>query len=210
MLRRKILITAAVGLCAILSAGATFACEGKTVIFEDNFKDDSGGWDRDQALRFRNNSMTIQFPSDVTSFRNLNLLFLVRDADICVETAFPAATDNNPMAGIIFWAPDYKSFYLFSVAADGTAGIHRFAQNKFLTVHSQVMAEVKKGPGAVNLLRVTLKGNLVAMYVNGAKYRDQHAPQPAGDVMFGTYAQVDKWKEGQIFLFKHLKVTSID
>jgi len=206
----KVLLSAAVGLCGLLAASAAVACQGKTVILEDKFKDDSGGWDTDPTISFQNSAMTVRMAAEQSSFRDLNLVFLVREADICVDATFPATTDNDPGVGIIFWAPDYKAFYLFMVFISGKVGIHRFADNNFVTVHSQPMAEVKKGPGATNQLRVTLKGNLVTMYVNGTKYRDQRSPPPTKDSMFGLYAQFDKVTPGQTFLFTNLKVTSVD
>jgi hypothetical protein len=69
---------------------------------------------------------------------------------------------------------------------------------------------LKKNPGDSNLLRVTLKGNLVSMYVNGTKLKDIRAQAPTTDARFGVYAQRSKAGSEQIYVFKSIKVTTID
>lgn len=211
MLNRKVLLLAAVGVFSLLAANAAIACQGKTVIFEDKFEDDSGGWDPDKVVTFENSAMNIRVGKDSIQAPELNNAFTLRDADICVEAVFPTtATDNNPKVGIEFWAPDYANAYLFQVGYDGTAAIYRLVNNKWAAIHSQEMNGVKKTPGASNLLRVTLKGNVVSMYVNGVKYRDQRAQAPTTDTRFGVRVERSKVGDEQMFMFKNFKVTSVD
>jgi hypothetical protein len=213
MMMHKTLLSVVVTAMSLAVANVAIACQGKTVIFEDKFNDDSGGWEVDKLISFENSAMNARLPAETVFWPELNVAFTVRDADICVEVVNPTVTDDNPGSGIVFWGQDNSNFYLFMVQAGGTAGIYRYTNKVFATVNSQPMAEVKTAPGASNILRVTIKGNLISMYVNGVKYRDQRAQAPTSDTRFGVYAQrikADKPLEAKTFTFKNYKVTSAD
>jgi hypothetical protein len=215
MLMHKTLLSVVVTAMSLAVANVAIACQGKTVIFEDKFNDDSGGWELDKLISFENSAMNARLPAEHVAWPQLNVAFTVRDADICVEVVNPTATaDDDPSSGIVFWAQDYSNYYLFLVRARGTVGIYRYTNKVFATVNSQPMAEVKTAPGASNILRVTIKGNLISMYVNGVKYRDQRAQAPTSDTRFGVYAErhtkADQPLEAKTFTFKNYKVTSAD
>src|SRR6202022_2741527 len=114
MLMHKTLLSVVVTAMSLAVANVAIACQGKTVIFEDKFNDDSGGWELDKLISFENSAMNARLPAD-------NVAFPVRDADICVEVVNPTATaDDDPSSGIVFWAQDYSNYYLFLVRARGT------------------------------------------------------------------------------------------
>jgi hypothetical protein len=212
MLSRKTLLTTAIGLFSLLAANAAIACQGKTVLFEDKFADDTGGWDPRptvSTVTFENSAMNIRMAKDRDSYQLQNVAFAFRDADICVEAVFPT-TETDNVVGLEIWAPDYMNLYLFRVAQNGTAGIYRLINDKWTVIHTQEMNAVKKTLGASNLLRVTLKGNLISMYVNGVKYRDQRAQAPTTETRFGVYADRNNTADEQVFTFKNFKVTSAD
>jgi hypothetical protein len=209
MFSRKRLLTTAIGLFSLLAANAAIACQGKTVLFEDKFEDDSGGWDPDKSVTFENSAMIIRVAKDDQARQERNAAFALRDADICVEAAFPT-TETDNVVGLVFWAPDYMNHYLFQIASAGTAALYRKVNGKWTAIHSQDMDAVKKTPGVSNLLRVTLKGNLISMYVNGVKYRDQRAQSPTTETFFGVFGGREKTGDERKFTFKNFKATSAD
>jgi hypothetical protein len=196
---------------SLLGASSAFACEGKTVIFEDKFEDDLGGWDVDKAITFEKSGMNMKVPNDATSYRELNNAFFIKDADICLEAPWPTTPpDANPGVGIVFWAADYANLFLYQAQINGNVGLYRYVNKNWVTVSSQDAPTLKKNSGDSNLLRITLKGNLVSMYVNGTKLKDIRAQAPTTDARFGVYAQRSKAGSDQIYVFKSIKVTTID
>jgi hypothetical protein len=209
MFSRKTLLTTAIGLFSLLAANAAIACQGKTVLFEDKFEDNTGGWDPFPSVTFENSAMNIRMAKGRNTYQEQNVAFAFRDADICVEAVFPA-TESNDVVGLEFWASDYMNCYMFWVAQDGAAGISRLVNGNWTKIHEQEMNVVKKTAGASNLLRVTLKGNLISMYVNGVKYRDQRAQAPTTETRFGFWTEGREIEDVQMYTFKNFKVTSAD
>jgi hypothetical protein len=203
------LVAASLLAAALALPGAAMACQGSTVVIEDQFADDSGGWDPSDAVTFAE-GMTIDIGAEYTNFKELNVAFAVGDADICADIAFPTGASNNPAGGLMFWSIDYSNFYLLQVSQAGSASLWRLKDGKWGKLYSADVAGIKKEPGAVNSLRVTLKGNTITAYVNGEKFRTQKAQAPKGDSQFGVYVQVDQAAAdaaGRTFTVKSYKVT---
>jgi len=197
---------------ALLFATNVFACEGKTVVFEDDFKDDSGGWDLDKAMRFGASGLSVEISSTGTIFKELNSAFVIKDGDLCLEAAFPAKAQNEPTVGVKFWAVDYQNFFLFQVSQTGKASLWRQTAGKWAQIHEAEVPGIKKDPGASNLLRVTLKGNLISVHVNGQKIRDQRGQAPTADARFGFYFQIAQpvaAAEARTFRAIRYKVTDV-
>lgn len=180
-MRSRVCAAAAVTIC--LLANAAWGCEGKTVIFEDDFQDDLGGWPGDStSMKFDKGTMVLQPPVNFKTTMRLNAAFT---------------------------ATDLANLYLAHLSLKGTAGLTRRFNQKWATIWEQDVPKAKQGPGASNIIRVVAKGNLVSVYINGEKVRDTRA-QPPGEARFGTYAERNTAVEGQNFMFKKFKVTKPD
>ena len=86
-------------LVAVLGTGgsalAAEACEGSSVVFEDDFKDDAGGWAISEDIEVKDGSFVIKLPPDGME-SNLNITHTVQDADICSESVWPEDEFENP------------------------------------------------------------------------------------------------------------------
>jgi hypothetical protein len=198
---------------ALLVSGAAVACEGPNVVLEDQFTDDSGGWDPSDSIKFAAPGMTIDIGAEYTNYKELNSAFAVGDADICVDFAFPKGAAKNPAGGIMFWGIDYSNFYLLQVSQAGTASLWRLKDGKWNKLYSaDDVAAIKTDPGASNTLRVTVKGGSITAYVNGEKFRSQKAQAPKADSQFGAYVQIDEASPdaaARTFTINSYKVTDV-
>ena len=201
-------VCSAAVLMATLMIGAAWGCEGKTLIFEDKFQDDLGGWDKEPAMKIEDGSMVLRPTGSNGSLSELNTAFLATDVDVCAEVVLPREfPETGPTAGLLFWAVDYSNMYLSVVSLKGQAFLYRRSNQKWFKIWDQEAPRAKQGPGASNLLRVVAKGNLVTVFVNGEKVREVRVQAPSGETRFGTYVERDKPVEGQTFAFKNFKVT---
>ena len=207
---RHRLAAAIVGL-SLAMADPALACGGRTVIFEDNFQDASGGWEVDPNMSFGKSGMGYKWTSEYTSGVSLNNAFVIKDADICLEAAWPAGvTDEVFGFGIMFWAVDYQNHFLYLLDQGGFAALHRRIANQWGKIVQENTPAIKKDPGATNLMRITLKGGMTSMYVNGTKFKDQRVQAPTSDMRFGVRAQRVKTGTERTFHFNSIKVTTVD
>jgi hypothetical protein len=203
------LIAASCAAFLLLAGGSALACEGSTVVLEDQFTDDSGGWDPSDSVKF-GSGMAIDIGANSTGFKELNSAFSVGDADICADVAFPGAASAGQAAGLLFWALDYSNLYLLQVSQAGTGSLWRLKDNKWNKLYAADLPSIKKDQGAVNSLRITVKSGTITAYVNGEKIRTQKAQAPKGDSQFGVYVQIDSATDdaaGRTFTVKSFKVT---
>lgn len=209
--RRWLILTAAtLALCAFQTR-TLFACEGTRTIFEDEFKDDSGGWNFGPSIRAENSSLVIESPA-AKVLKALNIANGVKSADICVEVTFkdPPASKTPASAGLMFWATDFNNYFSLQIQASGTVGIFRFQGGQWLALRpSSDDSNVRTGQGAANVLRVKAVGNLVSLFVNGARIRDIRGEAPTSDWYFGVYGAGTNDKDTTT-IFKHFKVTTPD
>jgi hypothetical protein len=72
----------------------------------------------------------------------------------------------------------------------GKVGVTRWSGGRFLhPVELQESPAVKKGPGAVNELRVVFSGTQATAYINGQKFADFTGQPPDGGGEVGIFAE---------------------
>lgn len=180
----------------VLSAGA-FACEGQKgkVIFEENFSDDSGGWDLNASNRvITPPDFHIVLNKDNSAFSVQNLTFNAIDGDYCAEMKFPKSVPAKVVAqiGIVFWAADYDNYMLFLVNSEGKAAAYRKSAGKWSTIFNLPnIAAIKTGPEASNDLQVIVKDGKIFSFVNGAMVKVFRAQTPTGAMRFGVFTGAD-------------------
>jgi len=188
-----------------------FACEGTTTIFEDEFRDDSGGWSFAPAIRVENSSLVVVAPAN-NVLKSLNIANTVKKADICVETTFKdAPTSKIPVsAGLMFWSTDFNNYYSLQIQVNGAVGIWRYQSGTWLGLRQNTEdSSVKKGQGEVNTLRVKASDKIVSLFVNGVLIREIRAEPPSPNWHFGLYGSGTSDREATT-IFKHFKVTTVD
>ncbi len=198
-------------LMAVLGTGgsalAAEACEGSSVVFEDDFKDDAGGWAISEDIEVKNGSFVIKLPPDGME-SNLNITHTVQDADICSESVWPEDESKILGAGLLFWGEDTRTYFQFGILNNGKFWIARRYDGKWHTVVENVPSRaIETKPGATNKLRVKVSGNSASFYINGSKVRDLRGQPPKAGWRFGLSGDnFDKDKSAQV-TFKSVKVT---
>ncbi|MDJ0512114.1 MAG: DUF1080 domain-containing protein [Methyloceanibacter sp.] len=209
---RMVVAVAVAGFLA--SVGQGLACEGSEVLFEDKFQDDAGGWSQKKAVSIGDGALVFTLPADDMQ-SNLNVMFSVEDADVCVEAVWPhgesAASDKPKIlgAGLLFWGENNRTYYQFGILNNGRYWIARKQDGAWVgTIAANIdSAAIKTAPGASNTLRVDAKGNSLAFYINGTKVREVRGQAPKGSWRFGVSGDnFDKSSEAKV-LFTNMKVT---
>lgn len=205
---REVLAAAAIAGLIAGFTGDVRACEGQTVLFEEDFSTHDRTWGEvTEQFEMKDGKATAKPPPSQLQWR-LNTAFAFDDADICVtvtsvETSNPADTS----AGVVFWAKDTNNFYYFAVAPNGFYVVNRRLADKWAVTIPWTKSEaVAVGQGKPNVLRVTTKGQTVTLFVGGAQVARFRAQPPGGSSQIGLLmasgAKPDTWE------FAALKVTS--
>ena len=206
-------LVAVLALLLGLVSSARAACEGQagTTIFDDNFADDAGGWDL-TTWKMQPPVIVGGLTSQFTSNSTLNTTFNATDGDYCSEVKLPAspAKDNSASAGLLFLATDYNNLFLAMISSNGSTNLYKRVTGNYSTIYTaQDTIAVNTTPGAVNVIRVTVKEGKITLFVNGKQLKVVRAQIPAGPLRFGMYAQVDKAIQSEVDVdFTSYKVTS--
>jgi hypothetical protein len=211
-MRRTVFAVAVASLLA--SAGQGLACEGAEVIFEDTFQDNGGGWSQKKAVSIGDGALTFTLPADDMQ-SNLNVMFSVEDADVCVDAVWPHGVENGDNdgrilgAGLLFWGENNRTYYQFGILSNGRYWIARKQDGAWVgTIAANIDSPaIKTAPGAANTLRVDAKRNQLAFFINGTKVRELRGQAPKGSWRFGVSGDnFDKSDEATV-LFTNMKVT---
>ena len=209
MLRSSVV---AFGVLLGLVSLAHAACDGQAgnTVFEDNFADDSGGWDMNQ-WKVQPPVMIGNLTPQYTFNSTLNTTFNATDGDYCVEIKLPAApsADNNVSAGLLFLASDYNNLFLAQISSNGATGLYKKASGNWSTIFlAQDTKTVNIDPNALNAIRVTVKDGKITLFVNGKQLKVVRAQIPTTPLRFGMYSQVDKAIQSEVDVaFTSYKVT---
>jgi hypothetical protein len=184
------------------------ACEGSEVIFEDKFTDDAGGWAINQDVEVKDGSFVFKLPPDAMQ-SDLNVTYMVNDADICSEMVWPNGGSAILGAGLLFWGEDNRNYLQFGVLNNGKFWIARRLDGKWHTIIENVdSSAIKVKPGESNTLRVKATGDTATFFINGTKVRDLRGQAPKGGWRFGLSGDnFDKEKDARL-TFKSVKVTN--
>ncbi len=178
---------------------AAQACTGQTgaVIFQDNFADDSGGWDFTPPIaQVTPPAFVFSVGKEYTSTSSENLTFNASLGDYCMDFVLPKspAVDNTAAAGMIIWAKDYANYILVVTYSNGSIGMYKNTAGSFA-----VLFTVQNFPGfnaaqdAVNSLRIVATADQkLTVTLNGQAVKVIRAQMPTGPLLFGMTAQVDK------------------
>jgi hypothetical protein len=203
---------------AIQLAGvvAAQACSGQTgsVIFQDNFADDSGGWDFSppvSQVKPPDFLFTLNKQAFFTSAENLT--FNATFGDYCMDFVLPKspAPDNNAAAGMILWATDYNNYLLIMTFSNGNVTMFKKAAGNYATVFTVANSPAfNSTPDAVNSLRIVATSDQkLTVTLNGQPVKVIRAQAPQGQLLFGVFGQTDKAPDSDILIrVKNFSVTS--
>jgi hypothetical protein len=191
-------IAAAALALQVSAVSTTWACEGQKgkVIFEDNFADDSGGWELSPpSVTIKPPAMLLALDQKIGSTATQNLTFHATDGDFCIDVILPKPTsqDNTMSVGLEFWATDYNNLMLLQVSTVGTFNLYSHTNGAWQVIFSIPSGPAFKAePGAVNSIRVVVKAEKLTTYLNNSQMKVIRAQMPEGNLRFGVYGQFDK------------------
>lgn len=180
----------ALAVALMTSVGVANACEGSTVLFEDDFSSLQPTWGTtNDEVSVSSNQMLIKPEAGFAKWVPSNAGFY-DDIDACADFTTVAAVDaDHSYAGIVFWYTDDSNFYAFEYAGNGNASVWRRQRGKWLNqVSWQPAGPLKGGDGATNQLRVVTKGNQATFYINGQQFAQLRGTPPTDGQQIGLLA----------------------
>jgi len=192
----------ALGLAFAVQLVAVFgahACDLQTgsVIFQDKFTDDSGGWDFAppvNQVKPPDYLFTLNSKSFFTSAENLT--FNASYGDYCMDFVLPKslAPDNNASIGMIVLANDYNNYYLTLVFSNGNVTMFKKSNGNYTAVFTVTNSPAfNAAPDAVNSLRIVATNDQkLTITLNGQAVKVIRVQTPPGSLTFGIFAQTDK------------------
>lgn len=191
----------------LLPVGA-HACGSGAVQYSDNFNPPNSGWGKSTAQNKKGNGLIAIKAIPGNSSYTMNGTYLFSDADICVRAkVLGIKPSDTPSGGLLFWAADVKSYYVFVIRPDGNWSVFRYA-GRWITVDGGTSNAVKKGAGAENEVEVRTSGSSAEAFVNGKSVAKFNGQPPEGGGSIGLYGEsADKYSN--VWEFRDLKVLKL-
>ena len=161
---------------SVPNANPTTGGTSSNILFQDNFRDTSSGWDQansaDGSTDYQNGGYRINvLTPNVSLWANPSKNFQ-SDVSIEVDAAKTAGPDDNAF-GVICRYQDTKNFYKFYITSDGYAGISK-EENGNTAVISSADGNIQPVDGinqglASNHIRADCVGSTLTLYANGTQ-----------------------------------------
>jgi hypothetical protein len=195
------------------ASGARAACDGKEVLFADDFSNPDLSWGPRDVTVFRNGKYAVAIEPNGTVRDWPSAHLFSENYSVCVKMKLPNDPAGEAGSGIAFWIDPAKNqigsndYYLAVASPDGYYWVSRFVNG----TRSSVMADahepiVKTGPNDVNELSVTLQGNAGTFSINGqevGKFSGQPPKQAYAGITAG--APLEKKYVVEFFNFRVLR-----
>ncbi|HXQ84930.1 MAG TPA: hypothetical protein VN769_12785 [Xanthobacteraceae bacterium] len=194
----------------LLFGGRGFACEGDKVLLAENFSTADASWGEQNGNFAIKDGAAILKADSQRGYKVLDNAFLFDDADICVTaTALEVGKPEESAGGLVFWAQDYRNAYFLMLSTNGYFKIGRLVNAAWVNppLDWTQSDAIVQGTNKPNALRLTIKGQMLTVEINGKLGTTLRAQSPGAPSLIGLYAesseQVDAWK------FNNLKVTKV-
>jgi hypothetical protein len=192
-------IIGVVGALQLMIWTPAWACTGQVgaSVFQDNFADDSGGWDEDPPLNvIQPPAYVFTLGSQYAGQDSMNLTFNAVDGDYCMDVTLPPpiAANNQLYAGVEFWGTtDYQNFTEVDVSTKGGVSINKKLAGTWSTISTiPTVPSFNSAANAVNSLRVTALSGVITVYLNGTLVKTVRAQEPTSPALnFGIYVGDD-------------------
>ena len=210
MRRRIVAIVLLVAALMLSTTKPSFACRGDKVLLAADFTTMDASWGaQTNNFTIKDGAAFVKADSQ-RGYKALDNAFLFDDADICVTvTALDIGKPEASAGGLVFWALDYRNAYFLLLATNGYYKIGRMVDGAWVNAPldwTQSEAIVQ-GVNKPNTLRLTIKGQSLAIEINGKPGAMLRAQAPETSSLIGLYAEsadkVDTWK------FNDLRVTNV-
>jgi hypothetical protein len=199
---------------AVMSSPA-LACKGGEELASDDFTDGTAWTDAPEAS-FGSGKLSLKPKPDQYAWVFWNNGYF-DDADVCVDITYPSAKnpDGGVLGGLIFWwQPESNNVaYMLWTTPAGLVGVERreMKTGKVTTaLPKRSNPAIKKGAGATNTWRITLKGNTATLYANDAKIAAfKGTGLVGGDRLMGLYGLSTSDENNSTWVFSNFKVTDV-
>jgi uncharacterized repeat protein (TIGR02543 family) len=153
------------------SVTANFVTAGPTVLFSDDFSQDTGDWDiysDSSGQVFYDGGWLHLLSYTTSSFDTYTLAYQYLDDFILeVETKLVDGTDNN-WHGVACRYQDDGNFYIFGISADGYYNIAKFVDGELTYLVSPTYTSyINLGWDVVNTITIECIGSSLSLSVNG-------------------------------------------
>jgi len=201
----KLQTIAAAVLALTIAASPALACKGEE-IYADDFSSSDGPWAPAPWFSIAGGAGEFKLePGNTGIVPYLGGNF--KEFDACVDIANPVFKnpDAPPVAGLAFWANDFQNMAAVLLSPVGVMFAVRNSKGRSLLASPpRKVPALKAGNGAVNTLRVTVKGQNVTFYANDqrvATFRGNPEDGLIGLIAESEKDQVTSWK------FSNFKLT---
>jgi hypothetical protein len=206
---RPIAFTMALAMLVMLSTSPVALAAEPKVIFQDNFAKLDAGWGESSDLISAKDGVLTIRPKAGTVQLTQHQGFLIEDANINVNVRSVKNEGNAFPGGLIFWAENYSSYYIFVITPSGKYAVMRYVKNRWLSPVSYRESEaIKKGLNQDNELRVKLSGKTATFFINGKEVISITGLAPEGGGFVGMYTESGA-KEQTATEFRNLKITAL-
>jgi len=191
---------------------ASDACKkASSPAFFDNFAAPDPGWGAaGSTYFFKDGQMVLKPKTSSFEFWTFDPL-IFRDATICSEFKFPSQpqpSGSTGASGIMFWAVDYKNYYVAAINLDGSYSVYRKIDDEWATVIPRTVADaIHQGPNAVNRMKVILEGGVASIVINDTTVTGFHGQPAKVTGAVGLYAQSGDGSESE-WRFTNIVVTN--
>ena len=192
-------------------AAAPGCADGK-VLFEDRFTSHDPTWGpKDARLKIASGEAVLSPVPGTRTFR-WNRAFVFDDVDACatLRLAKQTADETSSYAGLMFWVEDNRNYYQAVLAPNGYLTVARVVDGVVQAKRPVEWIKVdaaETGAKEKNTLRVTAKGDHVAISVNGKEVADFTGAPPKDPSHIGLLAASASSKRGDDWTITDFKVT---
>ena len=201
----KLRTVAAAMLALTVAASPALACKGEEIYSED-FSSSDGPWANAPWFKIAGGAAEFKMEAGNSGF----IPYLggnFKEFDVCVDIVNPPFKNPEapPVAGLAFWFKDFQNMVaVLSSPAGMMFAINNGNGRTLLASPPRKISALKSGDGAVNTLRITVKGNNATFYVNDQRvgaFRGTPNEGLLGLIAEAEKDQVTSWK------FSNFKLT---
>ncbi len=172
-----------------------------SLAFFDDFKALDPGWGSLAAIySLKDGALDVKPVQNRTSAL-IYFPLVFTGATACVEIKSPSPIEkpsDSGSAGIIFWAVDYKDYYVASLLPDGTYSVSRRLDGEWVTVVPAAKASmINQGPDAINRMKITTEQSSATIYINDTLVIGFRGQPATGGTAFGLYVESGTTQEYQ-------------
>ncbi len=184
-------------------AGAAGGCKPATpVAFAEDFTAPDPGWGKPGADYFFAGNQMVLLPKADTNVTWIYTPLVFTGAAVCAELKYPSALKNPAdvaCGGLVFWAADYKNYYLAAIYTDGSYVVRRKIDGRWHDVVPRSHSDaIRTGPDTVNQIKVTTDAGRAMLMINDKQIAGFWGQAPGHGGAVGLYGQseteqADEW-----------------